>query len=164
MTAAYRSAPVYLGIDLGGTNIKSGVVDGDGSLSVVDQRRDRSRSRSPQAGIERLAEAGIGPSRRAGFSCGPDRGRRARLAAERWTSRGLLGASQPPRLNGLPIRRLLSDRLKEPIVLQNDARCRRVRGYWSAPGEGRAQLGDVHAGDGHWLRIVVDGLIIEGCS
>src|SRR5690349_17340130 len=49
--------PYYLGIDLGGTNIKSGVVDDDGRpLSSVSVPTEADRG--PVAGLAALAEAG----------------------------------------------------------------------------------------------------------
>ena len=57
MNAAERRPPYYLGIDLGGTNIKSGVVDDRGRpLSSVSIETEAERG--PEVGIRNLAEAG----------------------------------------------------------------------------------------------------------
>ena len=57
MSSAGRRPPFYLGIDLGGTNIKSGVVDDLGqSLSSVSLETEADRG--PEVGINNLAEAG----------------------------------------------------------------------------------------------------------
>src|SRR5438067_1252969 len=56
MSAAARRPPFFLGIDLGGTNIKSGVVDDAGrpvsSISIETQA-----ARGPEVGLDNLVEA-----------------------------------------------------------------------------------------------------------
>ncbi len=57
MSAVHRRQPFYLGIDLGGTNIKSGVVDDLGRpLSSVSLETEAERG--PEVGISNLAQAG----------------------------------------------------------------------------------------------------------
>jgi len=57
MSAPDRRPPFYLGIDLGGTNIKSGVVDDRGqALSSISLETEAEHG--PQEGLDHLAEAG----------------------------------------------------------------------------------------------------------
>ncbi|MHC5537958.1 ROK family protein, partial [Singulisphaera rosea] len=57
MSADDRLPPYYLGIDLGGTNIKSGVVDDQGRpLSSISM--ETRAMRGPEEGLRNLAEAG----------------------------------------------------------------------------------------------------------
>src|SRR3954447_13846241 len=57
MSDADRRPPFYLGIDLGGTNIKSGVVDDRGqALSSVSLETEAEQG--PEEGLDNLAEAG----------------------------------------------------------------------------------------------------------
>ncbi len=162
MSGVLRSPPVYLGIDLGGTNIKSGVVDGDGrSLSSVSLETEADHG--PEVGIDRLAEAGNRAVEESGL--GWDR-----IAAVGLGSPGTMDLEagmllDPPNLHGwnnLPIRRLLSDRLKKPTVLQNDANAAAFGEYWVGAGKGARSLALFTLGTGIGCGIVVDGSIIEG--
>ena len=57
MSAEAHRRPFFLGIDLGGTNIKSGVVDDDGRpISSVSIETEAERG--PEHGIASLAEVG----------------------------------------------------------------------------------------------------------
>jgi glucokinase len=162
MSATYRLAPVYLGIDLGGTNIKSGVVDDQGrALSSVSIETDAELG--PEVGLERLAEAGNRAVSASGV--GWDR-----IAAVGLGSPGTMDLGQglllePPNLPGwinVPIRRLLSERLKKPIVLQNDGNAAAYGEYWAGAGKGAQSMAMFTLGTGIGCGIVVNGLIIEG--
>ena len=97
MSAADRRPPFYLGIDLGGTNIKSGVVDDTGrplssvSLETEAERGPGGRARQPGRGR---------PAGRRGerADLGRDRGRRAGLARDDGLPAGML--LDPPNLPG----------------------------------------------------------------
>jgi len=163
MTAAQPRAPVYLGIDLGGTNIKSGVVDAEGrSLSSVSVQTEADHG--PEAGLERLAEAADRAVKQSGLSWD-------RIAAVGLGSPGTMDLKEglllePPNLHGwnnMPIRRLLSERLKKPTVLQNDANAAAYGEYWVGAGKGSRSLALFTLGTGIGCGIVEDGLIIEGC-
>ncbi len=162
MSAAYRLAHVYLGIDLGGTNIKSGVVDDEGrALSSVSIQTDSELG--PEVGLERLAEAG----NRAVLASGVGWDR---IAAVGLGSPGTMDLGQglllePPNLHGwenLPIRRLLSERLKKPTVLQNDGNAAAYGEFWAGAGKGSHSLAMFTLGTGIGCGIVVDGRLIEG--
>jgi glucokinase len=162
MSAAYPSPPVYLGIDLGGTYIKSGVVNGDGrSLSSISFETEADQG--PEVGLDRLVEAGHRAVQASGL--GWDQ-----IAAVGLGSPGTMDLEaglllEPPNLHGwndLPIRRLLSDRLKKPTVLQNDGNAAAYGEYWAGAGKGARSLVMFTLGTGIGCGIVVDGLIIEG--
>src|SRR5262245_13127393 len=116
MSAVPGVSPFYLGIDLGGTNIKSGVVDDRGrALSAISVQTEAERG--AEVGLDNLTEAG----RRAVVASGVSWDQ---IAAVGLGSPGTmdLGAGlllEPPNLPGwdnLPIRQLLSERLKKPTV------------------------------------------------
>ena len=74
--------PFYLGIDLGGTNIKSGVVDDAGPGALVGQRRRPRPSTGRRPGSTTWPRPAGAPSRPSGADAGTDRGRRARFARD----------------------------------------------------------------------------------
>lgn len=162
MSADERRAPFYLGIDLGGTNIKSGVVDDDGRpLSAVSLVTDAERG--PEVGLDKLAEAG----RRAVVASG--------LALSDIEAVGLGSPGtmdiragmllDPPNLpgwNDLPIRDRLAERLGLRTVLQNDANAAAFGEYWAGAGRNTRSLVLFTLGTGIGCGIVEDGRIIEG--
>ena len=134
MSAHDRRPPYYLGIDLGGTNIKSGVVDHVGQpLSSVSLETEADRG--PEAGIAKLAEAGRRAVSASGLSWDQITGVGLGSPGTMDLSRGML--LEPPNLPGwnhLPIRDLLAKKLDKQTVLQNDANAAAYGEYWAGAG------------------------------
>src|SRR5262245_44272828 len=154
--------PFYLGIDLGGTNIKAGVVDDTGrpvsSVSVVTHA-----DRGPEVGLEALAEAGRQAVARSGLGWG-------RIAAVGLGSPGTMDIRagmllEPPNLPGwdnFPIRDRLAEALGKPTAFQNDANAAAYGEYWAGAGRGAESLVMFTLGTGVGCGIVEHGRIIEG--
>ncbi len=162
MGAARNSSPYFLGIDLGGTNIKSGVVDDDGcALSSVSLKTEADRG--PEVGLDNLVAAGNRAVQKSGLGW-------ERISAVGLGSPGTMDLRagmllEPPNLPGwdnLPIRKLLADRLKKPVVLQNDGNAAAYGEYWAGAGKGTHSLVMFTLGTGIGGGIVVGGQIIEG--
>ncbi len=162
MSAVYGPSPFYLGIDLGGTNIKSGVVDDDGQvLSAISIETEADRG--PVVGLENLAEAGRRAVESSGLTWDQIAGVGLGSPGTMDLVAGLL--LDPPNLPGwdnLPIRQLLGDRLKKPTVLQNDGNAAAYGEYWTGAGRGAQSLVMFTLGTGIGGGIVIDGLIMEG--
>ncbi len=162
MNHARISPPFYLGIDLGGTNIKSGVVDNDGralsSVSVETQAEA-----GPEVGLDNLVAAGSQAVKESGLDW-------ARVAAVGLGSPGTMDIDggmllEPPNLpgwNDLPIRQLLADRLQKPVVLQNDGNAAAFGEYWVGAGKDTHSLVMFTLGTGIGGGIVVGGAILQG--
>ena len=162
MRAGDPQPPFFLGIDLGGTNIKSGVVD-DTGRPVSSVSVETNAHRGPVEGLNNLEKAG-------------------RLAVEaselRWDDIAAVGLGSPgtmdlstgmlldpPNLPGwdnLPIRQLLGDRLGKPTVLQNDASAAAYGEYWVGGGRDTRSLVLFTLGTGIGGGIVQEGRVIEG--
>ena len=162
MSAADRRPPFYLGIDLGGTNIKSGVVDDRGqALSSVSLETEAEQG--PEEGLENLAEAGRRAVEASGLGWDD-------IAAVGLGSPGTMDLEagmllDPPNLPGwenLPIRQRLGDRLGKPTVLQNDANAAAYGEYWAGAGRNTRSLVLFTLGTGIGGGIIVDGRILEG--
>lgn len=154
--------PYYLGIDLGGTNIKSGVVDDTGRpISSVSLATNAEKG--PTVGLASLEAAGRLAVESSGL-------RWDDVAAVGLGSPGTMDLSQgmlldPPNLPGwtnLPIRRLLGERLKKPTILQNDANAAAFGEFWAGAGRGTESLVLFTLGTGIGCGIVEEGRIIEG--
>ena len=113
MSAHDRQPPFYLGIDLGGTNIKSGVVDDAGSRSPRLAWRPRPSGAGGRESPTSRKRA-VGRCGERSF-LGRDRRGRTWLDRARWTCRGGM-LLEPPNLPGwdqLPIRDLLAEEAGE---------------------------------------------------
>jgi glucokinase len=162
MSQTERRPPFYLGIDLGGTNIKSGVVDDAGRpLSSVSLPTEAERG--ADAGLNSLAEAGrravedsgVGWDRIVGVGLGSP--------GTMDIKAGLL--LDPPNLPGwdnLPIRDRLAALMGKPTVLQNDANAAAYGEFWAGAGRDVQSMVLFTLGTGIGCGIVVQGQIIEG--
>ena len=161
-SAADHRPPLYLGIDLGGTNIKSGIVDDRGCpLSSISL--PTLAASGPEAGLAQLAEAG----RRAVAAQRPELGRRGRRRSRfAWDAghsrRNLDRPSQPARLE----RPAHSATAVRPARQADRAseRCerRRIRRILGRCGRNSRSLVLFTLGTGVGSGVVADGRIIEG--
>jgi glucokinase len=162
MSASPPAPRYYLGIDLGGTNIRSGVVDDQGNpRSAVSVKTFAGRG--PEFGLDNLVDVGRKAVEQSGVSWD-------QIAAVGLGSPGTMDLESgmlldPPNLpgwNNLPIRRLLADRLMRPTVMQNDANAAAYAEYWVGAGRGARSLVMFTLGTGIGCGIVIEGRILEG--
>jgi glucokinase len=160
--AADRRPPFYLGIDLGGTNIKSGVVDDLGrTLSFVHIQTEANLG--PVVGLDHLAEVANKAVEASGLTW-------ADIDAVGLGSPGTMDIQaglllDPPNLPGWvnwPIRQKLADRLGKPTVLQNDANAAAYGEYWVGAGRDMESVVLFTLGTGIGCGIIDHGRIIEG--
>lgn len=162
MNASDPRPPFYLGIDLGGTNIKSGVVDDTGrplsSVSIETQA-----DRGPELGVENLAKAGRLAVEASGLRWDQIKGVGLGSPGTMDLSKGML--LQPPNLPGwddLPIQDLLAAKLDKQTILQNDANAAAYGEYWAGAGRNTRSLVLFTLGTGVGCGIITEGRIIEG--
>ncbi len=154
--------PYFLGIDLGGTNIKAGVVDDLGKpLSFV--HIETQAERGPEVGLDHMETAARNAVEASGLA---------------WDAIELVGLGSPgtmdihaglllnpPNLPGWvnwPIRQKLAERLRKPTVLQNDANAAAYGEYWAGAGRDVETMVLFTLGTGIGCGIVEYGRIIEG--
>lgn len=162
MKTADRQPPFFLGIDLGGTNIKSGVVD-DLGRPVSSVSVETNADRGPDAGIATLAQAGHLAVHASGLGWDD-------VVAVGLGSPGMMDIpagmlTDPPNLpgwNDLPIRQRLAEALRKPTVLQNDANAAAFGEYWVGAGRKTRSLVMFTLGTGIGCGIVAEGQILEG--
>jgi glucokinase len=162
MSAAAFLPPFFLGIDLGGTNIKSGVVDDEGRvLSSVSVKTHAEQG--PKIGLDNLVAAGKQAVAASGLVWG-------QIGCVGLGSPGTMDIDggmllEPPNLPGwdnLPIRQQLSERLKKPVVLQNDGNAAAYGEYWVGAGKDSHSLVMFTLGTGVGGGIVIEGTIVQG--
>jgi glucokinase len=162
MSSEFDSPSYYLGIDLGGTNIKSGVVNNEGRvLSAVSVRTEAEQG--AKAGLDHLAEAGHRAVDASGIPWDQIVGIGLGSPGTMDITGGLL--LDPPNLPGwqnMPIRDLLAERLGKPTVLQNDGNAAAFGEYWTGAGKDTHSMVMFTLGTGIGGGIVIDGRIHEG--
>jgi glucokinase len=162
MSAIRYSPPFFVGIDLGGTNIKSGVVDNDGrpiSSVSIETHADKGR----EVGLNNLVEAANQAVKKSGLDWD-------RIAAVGLGSPGTMDLEagmllDPPNLPGwdnFPIRQRLADRLLKPVTFQNDASAASYGEFWVGAAKNDRSLVMFTLGTGIGCGIVVDGMIVQG--
>jgi glucokinase len=152
----------YLGIDLGGTNIKSGVV-GEAGAALSSVSRPTEAERGPKIGLDNLVDAAHRAVAASGLDWTAIRAVGLGSPGTMDLRRGLL--LNPPNLpgwNDWPIRDKLGERLGVPTVLQNDANAAAYGEYWVGAGRGATSLVMFTLGTGIGCGIVENGRIIEG--
>jgi glucokinase len=157
-----RRPPYYLGIDLGGTNIKGGVVDDRGHpLSFVHIETEAVRG--PEIGLDHLEAVARQAVEESGLPW-------EEVAAVGLGSPGTMDIKggmllDPPNLPGWvnwPIREKLAERLGKPTTLQNDANAAAYGEYWVGAGRDAESLVLFTLGTGIGCGIVDHGRIVEG--
>jgi glucokinase len=154
--------PIYVGIDVGGTNIKAGVVTHAGQslakasfpteaergvehgLSVIEKTVRAALSEADRS-LDQIHSVGLATPGTMDIPCG-------------W----LL---EPPNLPGwwhFPIRDAVGERLKKPTVLQNDANAAAYGEFWIGAAKDAHSLVFWTLGTGIGCGIIVDHMIIEG--
>jgi len=162
MSTPSGRAPFYVGIDVGGTNIKAGVVDDEGqSLSHVNVPTEAERG--PQIGLDNIARAAEIAISRSGLKRGALRGVGLATPGTMDIPAGYL--VDPPNLPGwinFPIRDLLAKKLQLPTVLQNDANAAAYGEFWAGRAKEARSLVFWTLGTGIGCGIIIDHIIIEG--
>lgn len=162
MTTTVGSGPFYVGIDLGGTNLKAGVVNDTGHpLSHVSVPTDALRG--PVVGVESMGRAAEQAIADAGVTKDCITGVGLATPGTMDIPGGML--LEPPNLPGwdnYPIRDEVARRLGIRTVLQNDANAAAYGEFWAGAARDVNSLVFWTLGTGIGCGIILDHLIIEG--
>lgn len=162
-----RRPPYSLGIDLGGTSIKSGVIDADWRplpkpTRSVDTPTDRDRPIHGRA-LDALALAAEHALEASGLGWSDIEAVGVGAPGTMDIPAGLL--LEPPNLPGwehFPIRQAVADRLKKPTTLQNDGNAAAFAEFRAGAGRGTRSLVMFTLGTGIGGGIIEDGRIVSG--
>lgn len=154
----------YLGVDLGGTRVRAGVLTEDGQL-LARESRSTGAQNGPEAVLANLNEVvsvslatiGIGPREVTAIGLG------APGPLDR--SRGLV--LSPPHLPGwreVPVVEIVSRRWGRPVFLENDANAAAIGEARLGAGRGRSPLLYVTVSTGIGAGIVLDDHLYRGFS
>lgn len=149
----------YIGIDLGGTNVAAGIVDGEGRLL------GRASVPTPH-GAEPVADAIAQASRLAAKDGGVelDQVKSVGLTAPGIIDpeRGIVFRAVNMGLENVPLVDLVSQRLGLPGVLENDANAAALGEYVAGAGRGCASLLAITLGTGVGAGAVLEGKLYTG--
>ncbi|MBE7560818.1 ROK family protein [bacterium] len=151
-----------IGIDLGGTYIKAGLVDASGRVLV--ERRVPTPQSGQAAVLEALAEMGRqlrdeGVNRGDGCAAGLGLGTPGVVTPDE-----IRLAFNIPGWERVPARRFLSQALGLPVVIDNDANVCALAEYMFGAGRGAHSLAAFTIGTGVGGGIIVDGRVYQGFS
>jgi glucokinase len=149
------------GVDLGGTKIEVGLLDPQDR--ILARRRIPTRAEEgPESAIERIAqtvaelEAGIsygGQVIGLGICCpGP-------LDHQ---SGVIINATNLPKFNHAPLRKMLVDRMKIPVFMEHDAKAAALGEYHFGAGRGERSMVYTVVGTGVGSALILDGQLYRG--
>ncbi|OHB81734.1 MAG: glucokinase [Planctomycetes bacterium RBG_16_64_10] len=154
--------PFFVGVDLGGTNIKVGLVDDDGRTLVFKTLRtevkkgpEDAAARMGKAVLEVIDEAGLTPDAVPAVGLG--------TPGTMDIPAGMM--LEPPNLSGwrnVPIRAMLSRHCGKPVTFANDAGAAAFGEYWCGSGRHLQSLVLLTLGTGIGGGIIIDNLSIDG--
>ncbi len=162
MSGEFHSARYYLGIDLGGTNVKAGVVDQGGhSLSSIS--RPTEAIKGPEYGMQNIyrvsddavVTSGVGWDEIAGIGV-------ATPGTMDIPAGMLLRPHNLPGWDNLPIRDLVAEHFDKPAILQNDANAAAYGEFWIGAARDVPSLVFWTLGTGIGSGIIINDMIIEG--
>jgi glucokinase len=160
--AAEPPRPLYAGVDVGGTNIKIGLVDDHGE-TVAYQSISTEQERGAKDGAQRIGEAVKALIADAGVS--PASVVRAGLATPGpmdIPSGMLLIPGNLPGWHNAPIRDLVSAACGMPVTFANDANAAAFGEFWAGAARDYRSLVMFTMGTGVGGGIVIDDMLVEG--
>ena len=160
--AAEDAKALFIGLDLGGTEIKVGLGEGGAELTwekVIPSRADEGRD----AVLDALGSAG-----REALSVAAESGRQVVGVGlgspgiiDHRTGRVVFAPSNLPQWKGLELRGFLEDQLERPIHLDNDANCATFAEASFGAGKGHGDVVMVTVGTGIGGGAVVAGRLLR---
>jgi glucokinase len=157
-----KRAPLFLGIDVGGTNIKIGIVDGDNetvayrSIPTEQERGAADAARRVGETVRSLLQEASLASDAIARACVATPGPMDIPAGV------LLDPGNLPGWHHAPVRDLMSEACQLPMSFANDANAAACGEFWAGAGREYRSLVLFTMGTGIGGGIVVDDLLIEG--
>ena len=155
-------APLFAGVDVGGTNIKIGLVDSEGHM-VAYEKMPTQAQKGPEDGTQRMAEAVLKMVRRVGLD--QDEFPRIGLACPGTMDVPAGMLLEPHNLQGwwhCPIRDMLSHYSGRPVSFANDANAAAFGEYWAGAGQQFQSMILLTLGTGIGGGIITNGELVVG--
>lgn len=162
ITPEQAARPLFVGIDLGGTSVKIGLVDDHGRPlgwhsipTQVEQGPEDAARRMGQAVRDVIQQAGIPPADVAGVGLGSP-------GILDYRAGTMVNPTNFPGWKDFPIRQRVADHCGLPVTLANDASAAAYGEFWAGAGRGFSSLILLTLGTGVGCGVIIGDLIIEG--
>lgn len=153
----------YIGIDLGGTSMKLGIVDESGRLLRKMEKPTRGEE-GPEAGLARMAEHAKELAEVSGYPWSQVAGLGIGLPGFLDIQQGeILRLTNIP-WERVPVRAVLEEKLGVPVIIDNDANVAALGEAWSGAGSGFRDMICITLGTGVGGGVIVDGRLVHGVS
>ena len=150
-----------IGVDLGGTNIATGVVDENNK--IIGRGKVKTRAPRPAADIfDSIKEAVDMAIIDAGISINDVKSIGIGTPGSVNKDTGVIEFSNNLQFSNVPAKEMLESRLKKPVYLENDANCAALGEAVAGCGNGVKDFVAVTLGTGVGSGIIIDGKIIRG--
>lgn len=157
------SEQLYVGVDLGGTTIKVGLVSSEGKL-LQTYEGPTEVPKGPETVIDNIEKYVRHIVEESPYSWDQIVGVGAGLAGFTNVKEGIIILSANLGLKDVPIRSILEERLQKPIKIDNDANVAALGEVWSGAGKGYEHVVCYTLGTGVGGGIIVGGKIVQGFS
>jgi glucokinase len=164
-----RARPQYIvGVDLGGTNIVVGAMLEDGSHEIALRSESTHAERGAEAVVDRIvsmiaqvisdviSSCGANPQDFLGVGVGAP----GPLDRER----GIVVVAPNLGWHNFPLRDEISERIRLPVTLDNDANCATVGEWWRGAAQGARNVVGLTIGTGIGGGIILDGRLFHGSA
>jgi len=154
----------YLGLDLGGTNVKAGVIDATGKLLAKVSEPTNGAAGSERV-IETMLQAGKQACEQANLTINDIAGIGIGSPGPINFEQGVIvNAPNLPGFENLPLRQRIADATGRPCVLENDANAAAFGEYWAGAGRDKSirHLLMMTLGTGVGTGMIHDGRLIHG--
>jgi glucokinase len=152
-------AKLYLGIDLGGTEVKIAVVDALGKIRE-EKRIPNSSMSAPEKIIGEIIAASLS-MKDIRKVCGTGVG----VAGDIDQKKGVVRFSPNlPKWRNVPLRKILEKKLPRPVVIDNDANAAALGAYWLDAGGKVKNLVCITLGTGVGGGLVLEGKLFRGAT
>lgn len=153
----------YIGIDIGGTNLKAGLVNDEGSILAMEKRKIAEVS-DQKALVEALVALTQSLTERGGLT--PEQIRSVGVgvpgAVEIHSGAVLYTCNLP--LRNVPLRKIFHRYLPYPLYVENDANCAALAEYYAGAGKGSKRFVTITLGTGVGAGILHNGQIYHGAN
>jgi glucokinase len=158
------SDKLYIGIDLGGTKILTGLVNEVGQVIAEDYRKTRAK-KGLDFVVGRLAESALQAMQNAGAPASSIQAVGIGVPGPVDTDEGIV--TQPPNLPGwrnVPVRAMIEEALGIPTFLENDANAAALGEYLFGAGRGSTHMLYVTVSTGIGGGFILDGKLYHGAD
>ncbi len=162
VSSDHVSFPAYLGVDVGGTTIKIGIVD-DSGRSLAHGKIDTDHERGPEDGVRRIIDFAEGLFAEAGLNWEQIRAVGLGTPGTMDVKQGML--LHMPNMSGwddFPIRSYLAEQTGKPVAFLNDANAAAYGEYWVGRGQEYDSLIMFTLGTGVGGGVIIHDTTLDG--